>query len=102
MNTYELMRQAIQNKTSVACWYKGHYRVLSPHILGTKNGRRKVLAVQTAGESGSGLRPTNEQNWRCMFLNDIESPQSHDDRWETASNRSRFQRCVDKIHYEVK
>ena len=101
MSTYDLMKQAIQNKTSVACWYRDHYRILSPHTLGKKNGHYKVLSIQTGGDSSGGLRPTNEENWRCMFLEDIARPVAHDDPWETATNYSRTQTCVGEVHYEV-
>ena len=101
MRTYDLMKQAIQTKTSVACSYRDHYRILSPHTLGKKKGHYKVLSIQTGGDSSDGLRPTNEENWRCMFLDDILRPVAHDDPWETATNHSRKQTCIDEVHYEV-
>ena len=101
MTTYDLMNEAIKAKTSVECWYRGHYRILSPHTLGTKKGSLRVLSVQTGGSSSGGLRPTNEENWRCMFLDGITDADTHSDPWQTASNHSRKQPCIDEVHYEV-
>ena len=101
MSTCDLMKQAIQNKTSVAFWYRDHYRTLSPHTLGKKKGHYKVLSIETGGDSSGVLRPTNEENCRCMFLDDIARPVAHDDPRETATNHSRTQTCVGEVHYEV-
>ena len=98
MTAYDTIRHAIKNKHSIECVYRDSYRILSPHTLGTKNGIRKVLSVQTGGYSSSGLSPHPEDNWRCMFLDDVVNTKPHSDSWTTASNHSSRQTCIDDVH----
>lgn len=75
---------------------------LSPHCLGTKNGRDQALFYQFAGGSKSGLSPDGStDNWRCLFIDELTNVRSERGRWHTAPNESRPQRCVDQVDVEV-
>jgi hypothetical protein len=54
---YLRFRAAILGRKQVTCLYRGKYRELCPHVLGTKNGQERALACQLAGESNSSLPP---------------------------------------------
>lgn len=104
MTAYEIVYDAIINKKIVTATYRGRVRVMCPHTLGTKRGRQQALFYQFAGESNTGLGPDGDpENWRCMFLDDLEQVSSQDAKgvWHTAPNHSRPQTCVDQIDVEV-
>jgi hypothetical protein len=104
MSTYEIVRDAIQNKKVVVAWYDGHERIMCPHVLGTKKGRAQALFYQFAGTSKSGLLPDcSPSNWRCLFLDQLSNVASRDagGEWHTAPNHLRPQTCVDQIEVEI-
>ena len=104
MNSYEIIRLAIRNKTSVSAFYDGHYRILSPHAIGaTKTGARiNVHSVQTGGSTSDGpIGPMLEGNWKCMHLDKLTNVAPHDDPWQTAGNHSVPSWCIHEKHYEV-
>lgn len=101
-DTYSLIRQAIQNKEQVIATYQGHEREMCPHVLGTKKGRQQALFYQFEGTSKSGLRPDGSpENWRCIFIDELENVRTREGPWHTAPNHSRPQTCVDQIDVEV-
>jgi hypothetical protein len=99
MNTYQMLRQAIIDRKIVRCSYGGYRREVCPHVIGTKNGRKQLLAFQFAGESSSGL-PTGGE-WRCMKVDGISEVSVQDGPWRTGTGHSRPQTCVDLIDVEV-
>lgn len=98
MSVYDTFRAAVLARSPVRCAYKGHSRDVCPHTLGWKNGREKVLTYQFAGGSSSGLPPGGE--WRCMFIEDVESAQMIEGDWHTDGRHSRPQTCVDDVDVE--
>lgn len=102
MNTCNLMRRTVRNKRSVACWYHGLYPILSLHLLEIKNSRYRALLLQKEGDSSDGLRITNEENWRCTYLDGIERPRSDEDPWGITANHSQRQTYINEVYYEVK
>ena len=98
-DAYAILRQAIQNKLQVTCTYRGYPRELCPHVVGTKDGRRQVLAYQFAGQSSSGLPPGGE--WRCMVVDEVENAQAREGPWHTGHSHTQPQTCVDHIDIEV-
>jgi hypothetical protein len=102
MDTYQLVREAIQDKRIVIAWYDGYERIMCPHVLGTKNGRPQALFYQFAGSSKSGLSTDGSpNNWRCLFLDQLTDVHSEEGQWHGAPNNSRPQTCVDQIDVEV-
>ncbi len=102
MSTYGTIHDAIKNKQVVRATYRGRVRVMCPHVLGTKNGRKQVLCYQFGGSSSSGLRPDGSgENWRCMVLDGLSNVSVERGPWRTAPNHSRPQTCVDDVHIEV-
>jgi hypothetical protein len=102
--TYDIVKDAIQNKKIVVAWYDGYERIMCPHVLGTKKGRPQALFYQFAGNSRSGLSPDGSpNNWRCLFLDQLTNVHSEDahGQWHAAPNHSRPQTCVDQIDVEV-
>ncbi|WP_265669439.1 hypothetical protein [Klebsiella grimontii] len=103
MSTYELIKFAIQNKKQITAVYKGYYREMCPHAIGTKNGREQALFYQFGGNTSSGpVNPNSPNNWRCLRLADLEDVQARDGEWHTAHNHSQAQTCIDHIDCEVK
>lgn len=102
MDTYDLIRQAIQRKQHVLATYDGHQREMCPHVLGSKGSRQQALFYQFAGASSSGLGPPESRdNWRCIELSKLTEVSVREGQWHTAPNHSRPQTCVDAIEVEV-
>lgn len=96
---YDILYQAIQNKQSVEFYYKGHYRVFSPHVLGAKEGQLRVLGYQTGGTSSQGVV---KGDWRCIHLNQIQQLRTSTEPFQVGkSKRKRPQTCVDRIHISI-
>lgn len=102
MDTYETLRAAILNREVVCARYNGYYRVMCPHALGIKNGRRKVLVYQFDGESSQGLEPDGSPaNWRCFFVDELRDVVAQAGAWHTSDRHSRRQTCIGRIDVEV-
>lgn len=101
--SYLVIRRAMENMQNIVTEYQGKRRELSPHTLGLKDGREKVLSYQFGGESSSGLAPRNSaSNWRCMFVAEMESVKISEQReWHTAPSHTRPQTCIDDVDIEV-
>lgn len=98
---YAIIREAIVRKQHIYAVYKGHYREMCPHVIGTKNGREQALFYQFGGESSSGLSMDPRMNWRCCVIDELSDVVAVDGDWHTAENHSRPQTCVDEIDVEV-
>ena len=101
MNAYNLVRQAIQNRQCVTCYYNGYLREMTPHVIGTKKGKQQALFYQYGGQSSSGLSSDPKDNWRCIPIDKIEGLKINNDKFQTALNHSKTQTCVDTIDLEV-
>lgn len=102
INNYEVIKQAIINKSSISATYQGYHREMSPHVIGTKNGRKQALFYQFGGESSSGkILPNSKSNWRCMPIDELSNVETSDQGWYTAENHGNAQSCVDTIDVEV-
>ena len=62
-----IIEQAITSKKIIEFTYKGHPRVIEPHVLGIKAGVTQVLGYQVGGSSKSGGIP----EWRRFDLPEI-------------------------------
>ena len=100
-STYELVKKAILNKQSVTCYYNGYLRKMSPHVIGTKNGREQALFYQYAGQSSEGISYNPSRNWRCIFIDKITNLSINNDEFKTANNHSQKQNCVDYVDVKV-
>ena len=99
---WPLLEQAIVNKLVVRARYHGHDRVLSPHALGWKKGRPKLLAYQADGTTSHGaLPPDPHQRWRSMFVDEIQDAVLTDGPWVTATNRSPQSNGIDDVEIQV-
>lgn len=100
---WSLLADSLTNRRAVRVRYRGHDRVLSPHLLGWKHGRPKVLAYQSDGTTSAGLLPSRpQQRWRSLFVDDIEQIALAPDRpWQTADNYTADSNCVDQIALSV-
>lgn len=96
---YDTLRDAIEAKSRVQCMYQGHVRKMCPHVIGTKEGKLKVLSYQFGGSSSSPL-PADGQ-WKCMFVDQISDVEIVEGEWRTSENHSQKQTCVDEIDLEV-
>jgi hypothetical protein len=101
MPTYEVIKEAILNRQCITCNYNGYRRLMTPHVIGRKNGTRQALCYQYAGESSSGLSSDPAKNWRCIVIDNVNDVFINDDAFQTAHNHSSAQTCVDDIDVEV-
>jgi hypothetical protein len=81
--TWALLHEALESRQAVRATYQGRTRVLCPHAIGWKNGRTKVLALQTAVVGAESSHPVG---WRSMFVDEIEDLAITDDQWRTSDN----------------
>jgi hypothetical protein len=100
---FDLIWEAITKKQQIVARYRGHARVLSPHVLGYKNGKEQCLFYQSGGGSNSGLGPFGSSgNWRCIPLDGLDEVALGTGEWCTANTPgSRPQTCVDQVVVEV-
>lgn len=63
----ELIKQAITNKKLIEFLYKGHPRVIEPHVLGVNDNVTQVLGFQVGGSSSTGRIP----EWRRFDVQKI-------------------------------
>jgi len=100
--SYQLVRQAILEQKSIHATYSGRYREMTPHVLGTKDGKPQALCYQYGGESSSRpIEPDGSAvNWRCIEIAKLSNVEIVDGR-HTAPNHSRPQTCVGTVDVEV-
>ena len=60
----QLIQQAISAKKLIEFTYRGHPRLVEPHVLGVNGGITQVLGYQVGGSSSSGGIP----EWRRFDL----------------------------------
>jgi hypothetical protein len=99
VTTYNLLRQAIINRSQVTCFYQARYRECCPHSIGTKRGVAHVLMFQFAGQSSRGLPLGGE--WRCMDVAALSQVGVRNGPWHTNPNHSRPQTCIDVVDVDV-
>lgn len=96
--TWALLEQALVTQRRVQVRYKGHNRVICPHVLGWKNNQPKVLAYQLDGETSQGPLPEDpSRRWRSMLINDIDHATIIDGNWQTAPNYTPVSNNIDTI-----
>jgi hypothetical protein len=100
METWELLRQAIEERRQVVAGYNGRMRAFCPHALGFKGEKRHVLVYQFDAERQLGERPTT--GWRCLEVERLESPSLRDGDWRTAANVFNPQSCLDDVVVAVR
>jgi hypothetical protein len=100
--SYQLVRQAILEQRSIHATYTGLHREMTPHVLGTKDGKPQALFYQYGGASNSRpIQPDGSaENWRCIEIAKLSNVVIVDGR-HTAPNHSRPQTCVGVIDVEV-
>lgn len=101
MNEYALIRQAILDKKVIRARYKGHVRLMCPHVIGLKDGHEHALFYQFGGGSRTGISPGSRNNWRCICVNELSDVSIVEGAWHTANNHSRANSCVDQVDVEV-
>ena len=101
-SAYSVIRQAIIARDQITTTYQGFHREMCPHAIGTKDGREKALFYQFAGGSSSGLGPDGSgENWRCVFIDELQNVSVRKGPWHTAPTHSRRQTCIDIVDVEV-
>jgi hypothetical protein len=96
---YRIVREAIVREQQVTCMYRGHYRELCPHIIGSTGGEEKLLAWQFGGTTNSSLPPSGE--WRCLRIAGMSEVTARDGRWHTGSAHRTGQTCVQDIDLDI-
>lgn len=101
-DAYPRIRQAVIDRHQVIGIYNGHRRLMCPHVIGIKGGRRQALFYQFGGTSESGLGPNGSaENWRCIPVDELYDVEVQKGEWHTAPRHPRRETCVDMIDVEV-
>src|SRR5205807_1510016 len=96
--TYRLIRDAVLERDSLSAWYKGHLRLFSPFLLGTKASEPHVLGYQFDGTSDKPLAPEgSSQNWRCLRVADLTKVKLLPGVWHQLVKGKGLQHCIDKV-----
>jgi hypothetical protein len=100
---YNIIRDAILSRQQIVADYRGRTREMCPHVLGWTKGREHALLYQFGGGSASGLEPDgSDQNWRCVFVDQLRNVVAREGRWHTAANYGHAtQPCVEQIDIKV-
>jgi hypothetical protein len=101
--SYQLVRQAISEHKNIHATYSGLHREMTPHVIGTKDGKPQALFYQYGGQSTS--RPIEADgsaaNWRCIEIAKLSNVEIVGGATHTAPNHSRPQTCVGIVDLEV-
>jgi hypothetical protein len=97
--TYERCMDAVIHRRLLTFVYQGFYRVVCPHVLGSGNGKLRLLGFQIGGESSQPL--PRKGKWRCFSLDEIEGPELKDGEWRTGDSHERPNTCVADVHVDV-
>ena len=99
-DVYGLLYQAIRQRKQVIATYDGNRREMCPHVLGSKNGVRHVLAFQFAGGSSRGLPPGGQ--WKCMDVDRLSNVSLREGPWQTGLRTTgKPQSCVESVDISV-
>jgi hypothetical protein len=101
--SYQIVRQAIVERKAISAMYKGRYREMCPHVLGSKFGKPQGLFYQFGGASNSRpIQPDGSpDNWRCLEIALLSNVTLLDSAWHTAPNHSRPQTCVGEVDVAI-
>ena len=94
---WAVLEQALLQRRPVRATYHGRDRLLSPHALGWKHGHAKVLAYQT--DTTNPVDP--HQQWRSMFIEQIEDAALTNDTWDTADNYTPNTNGIDELALHI-
>jgi hypothetical protein len=99
---YAILRRAAVCRQPVSAIYDGVPRLLCPHVLGRKAGRRHTFVYQFEGTSHSGLAATTEGwgGWRCLTVDKLSQAELRTGAWHTEP-RARRQTCIDEVDFDV-
>jgi len=97
--TYERCADAIISRRLLTFVYRGFYRVVCPHVLGSRNGKLRLLGFQIGGQSSQPL--PREGIWRCFALNEIEGAELQAGAWRTGGSHARPNTRVTDVHLDV-
>ena len=103
-STYQIIKNAIINKQNIKADYHNYPRIMTPHVLGHKNGKEKCLLYQFDGQSSSAtFFPENSSdNWRCVFVDELTNISAVDGKLHTCSKHTKAQTCVADVDVELK
>lgn len=97
---WAVLEQAIAQRRSVSACYHAGQRIVCPHALGWKAGRAKVLVYQ-AEPTPNPTAVDPRQQWRSMFVDEIDNPVITDDPWRTADNYTPICNNIDEVEIDV-
>lgn len=95
--TYQLIRGAVLERNSLSAWYKGHRRLFSPFLLGTKAGDPHVLGYQFDGTSEKPAPNGSSESWRCLKVAELTRVKVLPGVWHSVPMGKGFQHCIDQV-----
>jgi len=97
MPIYNKIKDAIKNKQVIKAVYKNRYYEICPHILGSKEGHRRVLCYQFKSLAITDLEKDNHCHWLCIPLSELSEVEITDGNWRCTQNTIRPSECMDTI-----
>ena len=95
--SFELFRQAIEQKKQIICQYRGYTRNVCPYVLGyDKNGKERVLALLVRNTPSGAIAG----GWECLQLESVWNVKFEDGAWVAAPSGARPD-CVEKVEIDV-
>lgn len=99
---WAVLEKAIEQRRSVSARYHAGQRIVCPHALGWKAGRAKVLVYQSEPTTTRGaIAADARQQWRSMFVDEIDNPALTDQPWRTADNYTPICNNIDEVEIDV-
>lgn len=97
---WDLIYQAIEQRKTITARYHRSARLLCPHLLGWRNRRAKLLSYQPTATTATAVLDPRQQ-WRWMFVDEMEDLAVTDIAWLTATNYSAGIAGIDLIEIAV-
>lgn len=93
------IRQSLINRKTVRVSYDDGERVVCPYMIGrNREGRVRVLCLQLAGTSATGLEQrAGAGDWRCLALEKISRVDPLALPWRVAESAVQRPKCIDHV-----
>ncbi len=96
--SYELIKQAIEQKKQLSLQYHGYTRTLCPYVLGkNKHGKERALALLVLNTPSGPLAG----GWECLDLDHVWNIKFSDGAWVAAPSGARPDCDIANVEIDV-
>lgn len=94
----EVLAEAVRTRSSISAQYGGLRRLVSPHVVGFKDGELHCWGYQFGGGSSSGeVGLKVPRSWRCFRVREFTDVILLRGLWHSGSGDITTQSCVETI-----